>query len=180
MRARIWWMLLLRGLVGIALGVMLIAWPKESAEAIVMLIGFFALLTGAIVLAHALAARFMVWPHSVVGGGITVVLGLIALLAPGAVATIMVYVVGAWALLVGIIELVSASALQRMNVDESFARGMGIVSVLFGILIIVRPGAGIAAAALLIGIYFFATGGMQLWQAMRIRSAPGPNPRHGS
>jgi len=178
MPRRLWWMTLVRGTVGVTVGAMLLVWPQKSAEALLMLVGAFAVLTGALAIAHAAAARYRVWPASLSGGLMTVALGLIAWLWPDVTATILVYAVAVWALLFGLVELIAASAIARMGIDESLPRALGIISIIFSMLLLVRPGAGVIAAMWLIGIYLLATGGVLVHYAIRLRSAthlrPGP------
>ncbi len=171
MDSRIWWMLLLRGLVSLALGVALVAWPRESAEAVIMLIGIFAVLTGAIMLIHAVAARDFAWPHMLPGGVITIALGLLALLVPATMATIMILLFAIWVILLGIIQLISAALLGRMRIDAVLIRGMGVISLIFGVVLLIRPDLGIAAAGLLIGVYLLLSGAMSVWNALQVRSA---------
>lgn len=171
MSSRTWWMLLVRGLVGVILGIVLLAWPRESVEALIMLIGAFALATGVLIVAHGIAVRLF-WPAVAAGGAMTIIFGLIFLLAPGAIATIVVVLVGIWAVIFGIIELAGSSVIRRMNMDATFPLAIGIISLVFGLVLLVRPGVGIVTASILIGAYFLVTGAMSLWQALRVRTAP--------
>jgi uncharacterized membrane protein HdeD (DUF308 family) len=169
--SRSWWMLLIRGLVGVVLGLALLAWPRESVEALIMLIGAFALATGVLVLAHGITVRLF-WPAVAAGGAITIIFGLVFLLAPDATAEVVVVLVGIWAIIFGIMELAGSAMMRRMDLDASFPMAIGIISLVFGLVLLVRPGVGIVTASILIGAYLLVTGAMILWQALRVRATP--------
>jgi uncharacterized membrane protein HdeD (DUF308 family) len=83
--------------------------------------------------------------------------GVLSFVAPGAMA--LVYLIAAWAIVTGIAEIVAAVELRKA-IENEWALGLaGVLSVVFGILVAVQPGAGalaliwvIAAYALLFGI----------------------------
>jgi uncharacterized membrane protein HdeD (DUF308 family) len=169
MASRIWWIALVRGLLGILLGIMLIAWPQESAEALVMLIGAFVTAIGVATILLPLATRFVGWGVSLGSGLLTLAIGLIFLLAPGFIAAAVIWLIAAWAILFGIIELLGASAASRLDADVTYLRIAGALSLVFGLILLVWPGVGIVAAAWAVGIYFLVTGALLLWHAIRTR-----------
>jgi uncharacterized membrane protein HdeD (DUF308 family) len=169
MRNRIWWLTLLRGILALALGVLLLVWPDKSAEALIMFIGAFALLIGLISTVHASAARFALWGASILGGLITLALGLIALFWPGITATVLVYIIATWALVFGFIEILGGLTIGAGSPAGALATGVGLISVVLAILLFVMPEVGIVAAAWLIGIYFLASGGLTVYHAVEVR-----------
>ena len=166
---RIWWLTLLRGIFGVILGLLLLFWPDKGAEALVMFVGAFALVTGLIGTIHASAARYPIWGVSVFGGLLTVALGLIALLWPGITATVLIYMMAAWALMVGLIDIVAGLVIGLEMPVGALATGLGLVSVVLALLMFCLPEVGIVAAAWLIGFYFLFNGGLTIYNAVEVR-----------
>ncbi|MFP4250218.1 MAG: HdeD family acid-resistance protein [Armatimonadota bacterium] len=169
MRNRIWWLTLLRGTLTVILGLLLLVWPDRSAEALIALVGAFALLIGLISTIHASTVRFPLWGASITGGVITLVLGLIALFWPGITATVLIYIIAAWALVFGIIEIIAGLAIGIAAPGGALVAGVGLVSVVVAILLFVVPEAGIVTAAWLLGVYFVASGGLTVYHAVEVR-----------
>ena len=77
-----------------------------------------------------------------------------------------------WALVTGIMEIISAfvgpgSAGQRWGLGLA-----GLLSIIFGIILIVFPGAGLLAILWLVGIYAIVFGIALIIYAFQIRSRP--------
>jgi uncharacterized membrane protein HdeD (DUF308 family) len=169
MRNRIWWLTLLRGVLTVVLGLLLLVWPDRSAEALIMLVGAFALGIGLISTIHAFTARFPLWGASITGGLITLALGVIALFWPDITATFLIYLIAAWALLFGIVEIMGGLAIGIGAPAGALVAGVGLVSVVVALLLFVVPEAGIVTAAWLLGVYFVASGGLTVYHAVEVR-----------
>jgi uncharacterized membrane protein HdeD (DUF308 family) len=86
----------------------------------------------------------------------------VALVWPGITALAFLFLIAAWAILTGILELVAP-----LSFPMSFGRGLlfvlsGIVSIVFGVLIAAQPAAGLLTVVWLIGIYAIVFGVMHL------------------
>lgn len=171
MRNRIWWLTLLRGILGVLLGLLLLLWPDKGAEALIMFVGAFALLTGLIATIHASAARYRVWRASIIGGLITIALGLIALFWPGITAAVLVYMIAAWALVFGALEVIAGLAIGAGSPPGALATGIGLVTVVLALLLFAAPEVGVVAAAWLIALYFLLNGGLTVYHGIEIRRA---------
>jgi uncharacterized membrane protein HdeD (DUF308 family) len=102
-------------------------------------------------------------------GVIGVAAGLIALFLPGLTALALVYVIAFWAILSGVVQVVSAVRIRRAIPNEWSLILAGILSVLFGLLLAVSPGSGALALVLIIGIYAVLFGIMLLVLSWRLR-----------
>ena len=78
------------------------------------------------------------WWMLALRGVLAIIFGLIALLAPGIALLAFVYVFAVYALIDGIMELVTAFAIRGFAAREWVLGLAGILSILFGILFIVR------------------------------------------
>ncbi len=166
---RVWWLTLLRGAIGVILGLLLLFWPDKGAEALIMFVGAFALLTGLIATVHASVTRHAIRGASLTGGILTIALGLIALFWPGITATVLVYFVAAWALVLGAIQVIAGLSIGAGSPLGAIAAGIGLISVVLAMLLFLAPRAGIVVAAWLIAFYFLATGALTIYDAIELR-----------
>jgi uncharacterized membrane protein HdeD (DUF308 family) len=179
--AQNWWALGLRGLVGILTGALTLAFPGSALAALVLVFGAYAFVDGAFsVLAALRGARGdRSWWALLLGGLAGMLAGLAAFLVPALTTLVLLYVIAAWALLTGALEIAAAIRL-RDYIHEEWLLGLsGALSILFGVLIVIAPAAGALAVALLIGSYVLIAGIVILALALRLRSAisTGQRPR---
>jgi uncharacterized membrane protein HdeD (DUF308 family) len=155
-----WWVLALRGVAAILFAILAFLWPGLTLAILVVIFGAFALIDGIAALATGVRARL--WPLALFGV-LGVIVGLYALFIPGLTALALVIVIGAWAIVRGVFELIAAVRLRREITNEWFLALSGVVSLLFGVALMLFPGAGalslvwlIAVSALLIGVLYLA------------------------
>jgi len=171
MRSQMWGLMLVRGILGVTLGVMLFAWPEKSAEAFIILFGLFAIVTGLLSIVGAVSARHQVWGLSLTSGVLTVIIGLVAFLWPGLTATVLVWLVAVWALVFGVLEILGGAWVPGGEMLRAVAMGIGLVTVALGALLLIDPGVGIVAASLLVGLYFLMSGALTIYHALMLRTA---------
>jgi uncharacterized membrane protein HdeD (DUF308 family) len=95
--------------------------------------------------------------------------GVIALIHPSLTALILVLIIGANALVTGVLDISAAIRLRKVIHDEWMLILSGIASIVFGILVFLFPGAGALALILLISLYALVTGVLLLALAFRLR-----------
>jgi uncharacterized membrane protein HdeD (DUF308 family) len=104
-----------------------------------------------------------------VEGIVSILAGLIALVVPGLAAVALLYLVAAWAVVTGLMQIATAIRLrQEVRGEWALILG-GILSVLFGLLLAVLPGVGILSLIWLIGAYAVAFGVLLLITAFQVR-----------
>jgi uncharacterized membrane protein HdeD (DUF308 family) len=103
-----WGALLLEGLLAIAVGVVALLWPASTALAFVWLIGFWALATGILEIASAIKLRKVIEHEWALGiaGALSVAFGLLMFYRPLAGGVAVVWWLGAYAFLAGIMMIV--------------------------------------------------------------------------
>ena len=170
--SRNWWALALRGLAAIVFGVLAFAWPGLTLWALVLLFGAYMLVDGifAIVGAVRAAGRETRWWLLLVEGVLGVLAGLVAFLWPGITALALLYLVAAWAIVTGILQIVGAIRLRREIEGEWALILGGVLSVIFGLVLAVLPGSGILALVWLIGAYAVVSGVLLIVLAFRVRN----------
>ena len=168
--ARNWGWIALRGALALVFGVVAIASPASAFAALVLLFGAYAFADGvfALVALFRGAARDRFWVlalEAVVGIGI----GVLTIARPAATALALLYYVGIWAILTGILELVAAIRLRKEITGELWLGLAGVLSILFGVLLFATPGAAALALAVWVGAYAIVFGVTLLLLAFRLR-----------
>lgn len=173
--ARNWWVLALRGLVGVLFGLLALAWPGLTLGVLVLFWGAYALVDGVFALAAAVRAaeRHTRWGALLVEGIVGMAAGIVTFLWPGITALILLLLIAFWAIVTGILEIGAAIRLRREITDEWALALGGIASVIFGVLLLIRPGIGALAVVWLIGAYALFFGLLLLVLAFRLRSHHG-------
>jgi len=167
--AKNWWNLLLRGILSILFGVMAFAVPGWTLLTLALLYGVYALIDG--VLSIWFGAGSRAWAL-VLFGLLGIAAGIFTLYVPWATAVALLYMIGAWAVVRGIFEIVTAVKL-RHEISNEWSLGLaGLMSVVVGLIFIVRPGAGALALVWLIGAWAIVAGLLLIKLALRVRSLP--------
>jgi uncharacterized membrane protein HdeD (DUF308 family) len=98
-----------------------------------------------------------------------IVAGLVTFFLPGISAVVLILVIGAWAVVCGIFEIIGAIQLRKEIDNEWLLILSGIVSVLFGLGVLIFPGAGALALIWLIATFAIAFGILWIVLAFRLR-----------
>ena len=163
--AQNWWLLLLRGIASIVFGVLAFAWPGLTLVTLVLFYGAFALVDGVIALVAAFSGGAKPMPTwwLVIVGLLGIAAGIVTFMMPGITALLLIIFIGAWALVHGVFEIIGAIQLRKEIDNEWMLILSGVVSVLFGLIVLIAPGAGalglvwaIAAYSIVFGISFVA------------------------
>ncbi|WP_308365315.1 MULTISPECIES: HdeD family acid-resistance protein [unclassified Microbulbifer] len=166
-----WWLLLLRGIAAVIFGLLAFAWPGLTLLTLVVLFGIYVLVDGVLALVAAVRGRHRSTPlwWLIVGGLVSVAIGVLIFLYPQVTALVLVLFIGAWALVRGVFEIVGAVRLRKEIDNEWLLIFIGFLSVIFGVAVLAAPGAGALALVWLIGAYAFAFGLLLIWLALRLR-----------
>ena len=170
--ARSWWVPALRGLLGIVFAVLAIAWPGLTLLSLVVLFAGYAVLAGIASVAGALRHRAdgEMRSDALILGLVSIGAGLVAAFHPAATALVLVLIMGANALVVGVLDILAATQLRTSIAGEWMLALAGLVSVLFGALVFARPFAGALALVWLVSLYAFVSGVLLLALGLRMRA----------
>lgn len=105
----------------------------------------------------------------ILGGVLGVLAGILAIVWPGISVAALGILLGAWALVTGIAEIVAAVRLRKQIEGELLLGLAGLVSAIFGLLVLLWPALGVAAIALMVGIFSLVYGAMLIFLGVRIR-----------
>jgi len=168
--ARNWWLILLRGICAIIFGVLTFAWPGLSLLTLVLLYGVFALFDGGLAIGAAImggepAPRWWLAIIGVLG----IAAGAVTLMWPGITGIVLLYFIAGWAIASGVFQIVGAIRVRKEISDEWLLISSGVLSVLFGVLVMLFPGAGALGLAFAIAVFAVAYGVLLVGFALRLR-----------
>ena len=167
--ARHWWVIGLRGLAAILFGVLAFVWPGMTLAVLVLLFGAYALVDGVLTLIAAFRGGVQHRIVMLVEGVVSVLAGLAAFVWPGLTALVLLYIIAFWAIVTGVLEIVAAIRVRRAISNELGLVIGGVLSVVFGVVLLIAPGAGALAVIFLIGAYAVVFGIALLGLAWRLR-----------
>jgi uncharacterized membrane protein HdeD (DUF308 family)/uncharacterized membrane protein len=169
--SRNWWWLALRGIAAILFGIIALAWHGTTLRSFMLLFGSLALVDGLVAIFAALTnvtgkKRWWILLHGLVSIDIAVFTFIWTEFA----ATILLFLVSAWALITGILELVGAWDLRRNVSNERLLSLSGMASIIFAVLVIRFPKTGQLSLAAMIAAFAILFGLLMLALSLNIRS----------
>ncbi|MGN6697209.1 MAG: HdeD family acid-resistance protein [Thermomicrobiales bacterium] len=169
--SRHWWLLALRGVIAIIFGICALIWPGLTLTVLVLLFGAYALVDGifAVIAGIRAVGRAANWWVLLLEGILGIIFGLLTFAWPGITALVLLVFIAVWAVLTGIMEIVTAIQLRREIQGEWLLALSGVLSIIWGIILFVRPGAGALAIAWLIGVFAILFGISLIALAYRLR-----------
>jgi uncharacterized membrane protein HdeD (DUF308 family) len=167
-----WWAIALRGLAAILFGILTFISPVRSLVTLVIVFGAYAIVDGALNLATALQGHRAgkPWGALIVGGIASIIAGVLTFMWPGITALVLLFVIAFWAMVTGVAQVVAAIRLRKQIRGEWLMAFCGALSVVFGVLMLIAPGAGALAVVLWIGAYALIFGASLVGLAFRLRS----------
>jgi uncharacterized membrane protein HdeD (DUF308 family) len=168
--AKNWWVLLLRGAAAIVFGLLAFAWPGLTLVTLILFYGAFALVDGALAVFAALTggAPGSRWWLAIIGL-LGIAAGLVTFMMPGLTAIVLLFFIAGWAIATGVFQIIGAIRLRKEIDNEWLLVLGGIISVLFGVSMMLAPGAGALALVWVIGAYSVIMGVIFVALALRLR-----------
>lgn len=171
----LWMMPLVRGLLLILLGLLLMVQPLGTLDRLIVLFAVFLVLDGVVAAVQGLVNRDQIgWRWWLVQGAVDVVFAVIILVWPGATALVLFYLLVVWTLVLGVAAIAGSVALVRnRDLGWPWLLTIGLLSTLFGFLLVTRSQDGAAALELVtvvFGIYAFVSGAVHVVSVFAIRS----------
>ena len=139
--SRNWWAILIRGIAAVVFGILAILWPGITFVVLTLLFGAYALVDGIFAITAVIRNR---GPETPIGwllfeGIFGILAGIVAFFFTGIAALALLYVASAWAIITGVLEVMQAIELRRVIANEWLLILGGIVSVIFGLLLLLFP-----------------------------------------
>jgi uncharacterized membrane protein HdeD (DUF308 family) len=167
-----WKLLLLRGVIGIVLGIVLVAWPQATIVVLMVLVGIWALVDGVGLAAQVFAKGASAGQRVFFGvmALIALVVALVAIFRPGVAASAVTWFLGIWLLVRGLFELVGAFSSTITAPRWLLVLG-ALLDLVLGWLFVTNPGTAVVAVAWVIGLFAIAWGVVFVVLALAARSA---------
>ncbi len=166
-----WWAMAVRGVAAVIFGILALIWPGITFTVLVLFWGAYVLVDGVFaiisVLTHNAGGnhRWLLILEGLAG----IIAGILTFIYPGITGLVLLYLIAAWAVVTGVLEILGAIRLRREITNEWLLALAGAASVVFGIVIALFPAAGALAVTWLIGAYAIVFGFLLLFLAFRLR-----------
>jgi len=169
-----WWLFLVRGILALALGILLPLFPGAAIFTLALLFGAYAFVDGIVAIAAAVRMNHAEhnWGWLLVEGVLGVLVGVITFFYPGITVLWLIYLFAAWAILTGIAAIVTAVRLRAV-VNEWLTIVLGALSLIAGIVILFEPAVGALAIVWTISVYAILAGIVLIGLAFRLRGLHG-------
>ncbi|WP_424629496.1 HdeD family acid-resistance protein [Bradyrhizobium sp. SYSU BS000235] len=167
-----WWLVLLRGIAALVLGVLAFVWPGITLVSLILLWGIYALADGLFAMGAAIAGRggglVPRWWLAIVGIA-GVLAGILTFVWPGLTAQILLLMIACWAIVIGVMQIWGAIQLRKEIEGEWLLILSGLLGIAFGVVLLSRPGIGALAVVWMIGCYAIITGVDYIALAFKLR-----------
>ena len=168
-QSKVWWVFLLQGIAGIALGLLLVTEPGATTIAIVTFLGIYWLIMGIFALVRVFVDHSVPWVWSLLVAIVGILAGLSVikhpLLAAIGVPTAIVVIVAIQGLLMGGLEIFSVFWGGGIG---SFI--LGAIYVVISLLLLAKPIAAAIAVPLVVGVLLLVQGAALIALALRARA----------
>jgi uncharacterized membrane protein HdeD (DUF308 family) len=165
-----WGAVVVRGVAGILFGLLTLFAPGMSFAALVLWFGAFALIDGMLAVVSAIRHRgHEHWGMLMLQGVFGVAAGVVTFFWPAITALALLYLIAAWAIITGALEIAVAIRLRRAIRGEWLLVLCGIASVALGVLVMLFPASGAFAMVICIGAYALVSGILLTVLGFRLR-----------
>lgn len=171
---RTWWSLVLRGLLGVALGVFILWRPMESVASFALAIAIWALFSGVVQVVHAFDLRvvYAQWWVILLGGLVNVGFGVAAFyFYPDLSLAFAIGWTSWWLFVAGALASWVAIEERRLGLPWGWTLAFGIIAIITAALAVLNPPATLAAIMGLIAAFAIVSGIVLLVAAYRLSSA---------
>ena len=164
-----WWAVGLRGIIGIAFGLICLLVPAAAILALILLFSAYMLVDGVLAFASGIKAarNGERWGLLILEGVVDLAAGIIAFLWPAITAVAFVILIAVWAIISGALMLAAAFKLNRDHGRWWLALG-GIASIIFGIVLLIAPVVGAVVLTWWLGAYAIVFGVLLLVLAFQL------------
>lgn len=170
--AKLWLLILLRGLLAIALGLVLLIWPEKSLQVIRVVFVAYALVDGIFSAVGAIrsANAKQPWIRRALEGTVAIVAAIVVWLWPHIVLKILGYVIGVALLLRGIVQIVGVTSPQGTERVRQWLVAAGILSLIAGVVFLFSTRTGLHVFIWMLAIYGLGYGVILTALAFQLKS----------
>jgi uncharacterized membrane protein HdeD (DUF308 family) len=163
----VWWSFLLRGVFATALGLFALFWPTQSLSVLALAVGFYLIADGTAGLIAALRAaargRYLLQPV------VSLAIGTVLMFWPEASLQFLVAAFGAWVLIIGANQMLTARQFAAGDPARGALMGIGIAIGLLGLVLLLAPGGGLVVITWVVALAALVVGGYLIFFALNLR-----------
>lgn len=168
---RNWWVITLRGSLAVLFGAMAFVWPGPALAVLVILFAAYSFVDGIFAVIGAFSnsvggQRWWVFVEGIAG----IIIGVMTFVWPAITALTLVLLIGIWAIVTGILEIIAAIDMRKTIKNEGLFILSGILSTVFGVLILARPIAGTVGIVWMVAFYAVTFGTSMIFLGIRLRN----------
>lgn len=170
--AKYWWVLLVRGIILILLGIAMFAWPKATLWVFVVLFAAYLLVDGVMALFQGFSERKAGRPSGwqFTSGALSIAFAIALLAWPDTIGKILMFIVGIWAILAGIGGIAAGFRMKQVpGSGWGWFLAWGILAAVFGIALLFNPAAGILSVLWLVAIWAIMAGIVFIFASFFVR-----------
>jgi uncharacterized membrane protein HdeD (DUF308 family) len=167
-----WWVIALRGILGILFGLIALFFPGVTILSLVLLFSAYMLVDGAFSIVGVIRSgrRNERWGWMLLNGIWSILTAVVAFLWPGLTAVVFVLILAAWSIVSGVLMLTAAFRMKSGAPARGWLIFTGIVSLLFGALLVLSPLMGAVVLTWWLGAYILVSSVLMLALAFSVRS----------
>jgi uncharacterized membrane protein HdeD (DUF308 family) len=180
--ARNWWALLIRGIAAVIFGALTFMAPGISLLTLVLVFGAYAFADGVLCIVIAIRRQRGrdPWWVLLLEGLAGVGAGIVTLFFPRLTALALLFLIAAWAVVTGVLEIALAIRLRKVISGEWLLALTGLASLALGVVLMLFPGPGVIALVLWTGGYAIVFGTLLIALSLRLRSWSKAHDRSGT
>ncbi|GMA16581.1 HdeD family acid-resistance protein [Deinococcus metallilatus] len=168
-----WGWTVARGVLTLLFGILALIWPGAAFLSLAVVFGAYAFVDGIATLIGGFSSRAggVRWPL-VLSGVLGILAGIVTFVNPGATVLALLWLVAAWALVRGVLEIVAAIRWRAAipGAGEWLVGLSGLLLVILGILLALNPIAGTLTVSYFIGVYALIAGIVLIVLGLRMRN----------
>jgi len=168
-----WWILLLRGILLVILGLYALFNPGLSLLAWALVVGCFLIADGILAIVAGIAGWAESRGWSIARGVLALLIGAFAVWHPGVFGTLagltVIFVLAAWSIAGGILEIIVAIRERKEIKGEGWMILNGVFSILFGVVLVLAPMLSLSLFIRLCGVFAIVFGFVCVFTAFKLR-----------
>jgi uncharacterized membrane protein HdeD (DUF308 family) len=170
--SKYWWIIIIRGLYTVSFGAgAIVLWPFIELGLVLLVFGYFILIESIISILAMVMIKHEKHPSWALGldGVVGLIIGALAIFWPDMPEAALIFFIALWSLVTGVVSMFLAVGLRR-EIQGEWVFGLGgIVSFLFGLILILRPDEGGLSVAWMISFFLLVFGILLILLGARFR-----------
>jgi uncharacterized membrane protein HdeD (DUF308 family) len=171
--AKMWLLMILRGVLAVILGLVLLIWPHASLRVLLVLFVAYASVDGIFSAVGAIrnAAAKLPWIRRALEATVAIVSAIVVGVWPHVVLTVLGYLIGVALVVRGIVQIVAVTSLQTTGHIRRWLVAAGILALIAGVIFIFSPRTGLQLFVWTLAVYGLVYGVILIALAFQLKNA---------